>query len=632
MEQKIGQMPPATDLVGEAVAEEKAYLSRLLQEHRQKVAEIKQQIINEGNRIEELNTIIDTNNREYNAQDYRMDFAEDTTPRNEEGIRIEQEMYDKRTKKEDGSNDTDENDEYQVDTDESPFADKYRENISENDENWADAAAEKEKLDVDEAAIEREVAVHKENIEQLRQKLNAEIKQHVKKYSEAVQEYRKKVEDAAGVESGFAAILNLIADVAEKTQAVDVGQGVVSCVRQKIIQKIDEAEQKLHSMQQSAEIYYAHNTPKIQKIHNDMIQSILDMGKSDAASSIGSCNSGLADDILADISAEMIVKFFMDMCVDDYCTTPEPNDENGAVYFVSKKGKARDFRSPTGPLNFASAPLREIFHFDSIDFANIEKYYEDNEEPVENRKLTITAEGFLNCGAEMPEVWQHILQNRPFIEREIDLEKLLNRGNPQLALARAGQFPCRIGTQKADASYDKNLPYLFGYSEYTGSENIVEQQCVFLKNSDGRLIDTESDYAERFSEQDAAEKVADSSELGQILAYVPEYVPPMQQLLLQNQLLPVIEPPHKLSFNQAFLSAIHARDNFGDDWGAEAMEQYRYGERVLFTRNQFGDYLNFVEKQRNAAESLQEAKKKMEEIHQTLKELFNEFGDSSKFI
>ena len=97
-------------------------------------------------------------------------------------------MYDKRTKKEDGSNDTDENDEYQVDTDESPFADKYRENISENDENWADAAAEKEKLDVDEAAIEREVAVHKENIEQLRQKLNAEIKQHVKKYSEAVQE------------------------------------------------------------------------------------------------------------------------------------------------------------------------------------------------------------------------------------------------------------------------------------------------------------------------------------------------------------------------------------------------------------------------------------------------------------
>ena len=90
----------------------------------------------------------------------------------------------------------------------------------------------------------------------------------------------------------------------------------------------------------------------------------------------------------------------------------------------------------------------------------------------------------------------------------------------------------------------------------------------------------------------------------------------------------IVEPPHKLSFNQAFLSAIHSQDNYGEDDSPAAMEQYKFYLRSLFTHNQFGDYLDFIEMEKAAAENLRDAKQGIEEIHQQIKEIFNEFGDT----
>lgn len=603
---------PQEDSIATIVAEEKAYLQNMIRNHENKKAEIKQKIYAEGKRIEKLNMILDTNNRDYNEQDRKMDYAEDTSGKDEEGIRIEQQMYQQRAQKKGEESDASA----------SPFTNSFKQNISENDEIWAQAATRRDELNNDTQSIEQEIAERQANIAQLKETLNAEIKTYVKQYSDAVIDYQNRVNEVAE-EAGNSVVYDLIAEAAGEVSAIKVANDVAACVRQKILRKVEEAEKKLHDMQATSEIYYADNTGKIQSIHNDMIQSILDMGKVTKLTPEESCGNNLTDEILAEMSMKVFVKALLDMCEDDYCTTPEPADADGPVYFVGKKGKPRDFRTPTGPLDFASAPLREIFYFDEVDFDNVEKYYEGDEEPVNNQKLTITGEGFLNSGAEIPEVWRYILRVRPFVEREIDLEQLLTRGKPELAFSRSGIFPCRLNGQIFDAAYNnEDIPYTFGYNVANASENVIMQQCVLLHDNGGRLIDTETDYAEIIKMPVSEGDVRQTSELGQILAYVPEYVTPIQIMFMQ------IKPPSKLSFNQAFLSSIHSQDNFGDDESPEAMEQFRYGARAMFTHNQFGDYLDFIEKDKAAEENLLESQKQVEEIHQKLKEIFNEFGDT----
>ncbi len=604
---------PQDGTIDALLAEEKARLQQLLQDHENKKAALKRKIVAAGNRIEQLNTILDTNNKEFNKQDEKMDSAEQAASKNEAGIHAEEEMYALRAEKT--------QDKQHVDISQSPMRAKMQQEISENDDNILQAEQRKEELNLDVSSIKKEIAELEANIEEYKQQIDAEIKAHVKQYSDTVIEYRNKINEVE--QSAQNSNINgLIEEAAGNVKAVALIRNAVNCVRHKILQKIDAAIEKLHDMRASSEIYYADNTAAIQNIHNEMIQSILDMKTKIFSTPGEGCSGDMAENILAEISKYKFVEAFLDMCVDDYCTTPEPNDENGAVYFVSMNGKARDFRAPTGPLDFASAPLREIFYFDGVDFDNIEKYYEDDE-PSDSRKITITAEGFLNSGADIPEIWKQILKNRPFVERGIDLEKLLNRGNPELAFSRSGTYPCKYNGKIADAAVNKdNIPYLFGYNLNAGTENVIQQKCLLLKNQNGKVINTETGYAEIMGAPESAKQVSQSSELGQILAYVPEYASPIQLMFLH------IEPPYKLSFNQAFLSAVHAQDNFGDEDSEEMMEQYKFGMRSMFTHNQFGDYLNFIEKDKEAEENMLEAKKQLVEIHQQLKEIFNEFGDT----
>lgn len=618
IEQLEGQISLLTDgdEVENLIAEEKKVLSEIKEKYENTRKKIKQKIVAEGEQIEELNTRLDSDNRAYNQQDEIMDSAEMTTSQSEDGIRLENDMYAQRKKEDEKEN---------VKDIKSPFAENFEQRIHENDEAWTEASIKKEELQDNTEAVEAEINQRKENIERLKKEMNLAVKSYVKEYSDTLREYNQKINEAAESKHNSGAYA-LLQNAAQKFIAVDMAQNVAMCVRQKVIDKIEKAEEKLQKMQESSEIYYAENTDKIQKIHNDMIKEILDMGK-DADAELTGCGNGLADEILAEISVGAFVDLLLDMCADDYCITPEPNDENGAVYFVGKTAKPRDFRTPTGPLNFASAPLREIFYFDEQDYENVEKYYVGDEEPNDNHKITIVGESFLNSGAEMPEVWKYILKVRPFVEQEIDLDELLNRGNPDLAFSRAGIFPCRLDGQNVDAAFrDNDIPYIFGYKLNVPQENVIVQKCRLLANKGGKLINTETDYAEKITDKigTAVNKkdVSQTSELGQILAYVPEYVSKIQQMFS------VAEPPRKLSFNQAFLSALHSQDNMKDDESDRAVEQFKYGMRALFVHNQFGDYLDFMEMDKKAEQMLAEQKAQMEKIHQKLQEIFNEFGDT----
>ncbi len=81
-------------------------------------------------------------------------------------------------------------------------------------------------------------------------------------------------------------------------------------------------------------------------------------------------------------------------------------------YFVGSMAKVRDLKAPKAPPSSTTAPLREIFHYDNVDF--------DNSKPISKKQ-------FLNHGGKIPEIWQMLLApTTPFVEHELDLAGILD--------------------------------------------------------------------------------------------------------------------------------------------------------------------------------------------------------------
>ena len=54
--------------------------------------------------------------------------------------------------------------------------------------------------------------------------------------------------------------------------------------------------------------------------------------------------------------------------------------------------------------------------------------------------------GFLNYGEEIPTIWQKMLQENIFVEREVDLAAILEAGSGREgAFMRGGRYPCKLG-------------------------------------------------------------------------------------------------------------------------------------------------------------------------------------------
>lgn len=612
----LGKGAEQEDEIEKMIAEEKQVLQNMSNAHKSAKAEIRLQMENVAAKIEELNKKLDETNKEYNEQNELMDDAEETTPLDEEAVHNEREMYKKRELK-DGEDLV------------SPQENSRHEHKENNDEKWINASVKQDSLADDSLSVKAKIEIYQTKFDNLKDDMNQEIKKYVKAYDETVRDYRQKVQAALDKKQSDST-LNLVASAASEIKAVGVAENVVQCVRKKVIQKIDDAKQKLQAMQDSDDIYYSENTGRIQRIHNEMIEDIMSMAEEKEGEQASSTPAGcgnLEDEILAEMTQSVFVKALMSMCENDYCTTPEENTESGPVYFVGIEGKPRDFRTPSGPLSYSSAPLREIFYFDEYDYDNVERYFAGDEEPKDNREIIITGESFLESGAEMPEVWKYLLKVRTFEEKELDIAALFERGNADIAYSRSGIFPCKLNGKIIDAALaEQNDIYLFGYNPNGKKENVIEQNCAAVQYENGKLIDTQTDYAEVMINQ-LEDDVSQSSELAQILAYVPpsgSKVVPLLGFMPQ----PEIEDKsqYHLSFNRAFISSI-CQDVEAEENDA-TMEQITYALRTLFTTNQFGNYLEWIERKEQTNEAMEKLRKQMEEIKAQLQEIFNDFGDT----
>lgn len=111
-------------------------------------------------------------------------------------------------------------------------------------------------------------------------------------------------------------------------------------------------------------------------------------------------------------------------CADGRC---ENADEE---YFIGLEPKDKDFSAPKAAPEMNMAPVREIVRFDTVSYDNVPKTADG----------TVSRQGFLNYGEEIPTIWQKMLQENIFVEREVDLAAILEagRGAKELLCAADG--------------------------------------------------------------------------------------------------------------------------------------------------------------------------------------------------
>ncbi len=310
-------------------------------------------------------------------------------------------------------------------------------------------------------------------------------------------------------------------------------------------------------------------------------------------------------------------------CAKDACL------EADFEYYIGYGGKARDLKAPKSAPSDYLPPLREVFHFDENDYGNIiqAKYgFEDG--------YTIS-EYFLDIGGKMPEIWKRVLAKDAFVEQEVDLKKLLTLGGEEMSFLDGGTYPCNNNKHTVIANpLTKN--YLVTNSvvsnAYTDCQNIVVGEPFIApvvvngkiqQTHNYNVFDPEDetsgradasagiDYKILFknSEYKGGDLAANTSELGVFLDYG------INGIKLRKNVVDIFA---RLEYVAGELSK--------QETSYKKTTEDALLRRSKFDRNQIGNFLNFVDRERDLKQARDELAINIEDIKDTLVEALANVG------
>lgn len=589
---------------------------------KQELESLQQAIENKKLEIDELGKKLSIANRVFNNQQRTLERAESTKEHATEG-----EIYNKNIYKNVGRT---------LDVSASPqnkfFTDtKKKQQEAEDNANQTLTRLEYE---MNPERIEARMNKAKAELEAMKDSLRAKRQNYVLAISDLEEDQRiKMLELMEEPEEEDHTIQQMILALVEKNTPAGLAAGVMECVRQQAVSAVDKAKRNLDAMKSTEALYYSSASDQILDNHKEMINKIQAVKLSEIADCLTLGNFeqlGIQDDLEKLLTDALTM--YKSICDNVQCTTPDDR------YFVGITPKKDDFRAPRTPLDVTSAPLREVVHFDIEDYHNVDKKILDDDNLDDNRNVIITKESIRDSGIDLPEVWKAILSDHAYVERDVDLGKLLGNtnkgstgigvvGDPEKALVRGGVFPCRQGTKVIDINKS------FQYTNETAKDQDFYQmpECNLVTGTDKRILDKETNYATSSKGNDAKGTILKNSELGHLFAYIPDKEASIRALL-PNGLRIASEPEwekvkHRLTFNNVLQKAYnHIKNTKG--YGDSAEEDFRYNSsnRTFMGKNQFGDYLNFVEAESKAADSMAELNEKIEEVKDTLASIFYDTG------
>ena len=400
----------------------------------------------------------------------------------------------------------------------------------------------------------------------------------------------------------------------------DAGRSIVNAVHNKADEIIvQNGLNKLYSL--GDDLFSEQGYSKVTKIHDEIINNLK------TTKFTFELVQGTISPLL--IMRDLVV---MNEFLDGIDTSSETDG-----FFVGRYPKEKDLKAPFELKGFDLPPLREVFHFDSVDFKNIQPdqkltkekkswYKKSLDDDLTRQERFVIKEDFLNYGGEIPKIWVKMLEDFPFIETRLPLKEILgNDGRCEnIYFSRAGVFPCAYGPNTPNRFLDINHRNKF-INSAIGNNHKDLNRCpseitselyhkfweVGLVDDYDRTLGVRTDknfYDEKFDW--VPKRECEYSELG--LLFESD----------DHNNLYLRKVPYK-NFKMVSLKDEIDKKKWSKDDATRNMAKAQYSE---YSRNQIGDFLKHAEKEKTAQESLDEVKAEYNKNMESLYELFNENG------
>lgn len=402
-------------------------------------------------------------------------------------------------------------------------------------------------------------------------------------------------------------------DVDEAIKGINDGAESVVLKAQEMAQKIiiEEGLNKLYAL--GEDLYTEASYPQIEKIHNDMISNLKAVNLTFTA----------AEQLISPVLSVNNLLVFSEF-LEGMDTSPEVVD-----FFVGATPKDRDLKAPFKLRGFDLPPVREVFHFDAVDYTNmkpaqnedsgdeedndwLDKLFEKSENKASaNKKRYIDKEDFLNYGGYIPPIWEHMLKDFPFVESRLPLNEVLGDEDGEcetVTFSRGGVMPCLYGNGKYVMDVNKKSNFINRNAE-AKDKNL--RACASVKNNGGKAYHPfwKVNLSEWVLKDDVPPSNCEYSELG--LLFEAD----------KHNNLYIRKSPFK-NFNR--VNRLGDKDI--DEMSSKRKKNLAAAKISELSRNQIGDFLKQAEVEKKSKENLEEAEAEYEKSKEAVYALFEEQG------
>ncbi len=379
------------------------------------------------------------------------------------------------------------------------------------------------------------------------------------------------------------------------------------------------------------DLFSASSHGKIVEIHNEMIENLK--------------NVTIAFTI-TDQAIKPLMDFGKIAVFADFLANIDTSEELEG-FFVGSVAKERDFKAPYKLLGFDLPPVREVFHFDAIDFRQVKEAEEVNEDDdddskpdwlekmmdmaneamakLSKQKRAIDKKFFLEYGGDIPLIWQTILSDYPFMESTYPLQEALGGDNDECersTFSRGGIMPCLYGYNTKTKKYDyvlditKNSKYIYRTAE--GNENTTLGPCSSIKAmQNGMKIEPHHSFWKVFLNNGIASNKVDMnceySELGMLLEADKHNNLFLRKTAFNN-------------FNRINKQNSSKKTKPIEKMGKVKRKNLAAAQHSELNRNQVGDFLKQAEGEKLRKDNLEDAKAGYEKSIETLYTMFKDYG------
>ena len=204
-----------------------------------------------------------------------------------------------------------------------------------------------------------------------------------------------------------------------------------------------------------------------------------------------------------------------------------------------------------------------------------------------------------------------MLADDAFVEKGLNLSSLLEQGGESKYFMRGTLYPCRIGSYAVDIAASKvDLSQTSG--QYLVSPNASPEmpvcQDISLKGALAyfTVTDLELDKSVRAGTQKTPAEIS-PSELGTLLAYDDQ----------------------RLHFNSASYNVYERMVQLEEKANSEGFDfevRDNVYQKAMYSRNQIGDFLHFVDKENTIRKNVDELQLSINDARKTIREMLAEMG------